>query len=106
MENVLRSALPICTKVIPGFPDPLWPAKLKNGHFWVFLDFSTNKKYANRKIEDVHFEAQSTCFPTIPNLLRLERVPLSYGPVKVPGSEKNFSKQIGAVSARNVKSAK
>ena len=39
LENVLRSALPIGTKVIPGLPDPLWPAKLKNGHFWVFLEF-------------------------------------------------------------------
>ena len=66
--------------MIPGFPDPLQPDKLKNGHFWVFLDFSTIKKYANGKIEDIHFEAQSTSFPTIPNLSGLDRDPLSYGP--------------------------
>ena len=79
-ENVVRSALPICTKVIPGFPDPLRPAKLKNGHFWEFLDFSTNKKYANRENEDIHFEAQTTSFNFIPNLSGLDRAPLSYGP--------------------------
>ena len=66
--------------MIPGLPDPLWPAKLKNGHFWVFLEFWPIKKYGNGKIEDVHFEAQTTSFPTIPNLLRLDRAPLSYGP--------------------------
>ena len=66
--------------MIPGFPDPLWPAKLKNGHFWVFLDFWTIKKYPNLKIKDIHFEAQSTSFNLIPNLLRLDRAPLSYGP--------------------------
>ena len=80
LENVLGSALPIGSKVVPGFPDPLWPAKLKNGHFWVFLEFWPIKKYANGKIEDVHFEAQSTSFPTIPKLCGLDRVPLSYGP--------------------------
>ena len=46
---------------------------------WSFLGFSTIKKYANGKIEDIHFEAQTTSFPTIPNLLRLDRAPLSYG---------------------------
>ena len=66
--------------MIPGLPDPLWPAKLKNGHFWEFLDFSTNKKCANLKIEDIHFKVLLTSFPTIPNLLRLDRAPLSYGP--------------------------
>ena len=67
LENVLRSALPICMKVIPGFPDPLWPAKLKNGHFWVFLDFWTIKKYANGKIGDSQIEGLSTSFNLIPN---------------------------------------
>ena len=66
--------------MIPGFPDPLHPAKLKNGHFWVFLDFSTKKKYVNGKIEDIQFEAQSTSFNLIPNLSGLDRAPLSYGP--------------------------
>ena len=56
------------------------PAKLKNGHFWVFLDFSTNKKYANVENEDIQFEAQSTSFNLIPNLSGLDRAPLSYGP--------------------------
>ena len=65
--------------MFPGLSDLLWPAKLKNGHFWEFLDFSTNRKFANGKIEDVHFEAQSTSFPTIP-IFRLDRAPLSYGP--------------------------
>ena len=32
------------------------------------------------KIEDIHFEAQTTSFPTIPNLLRLDWAPVSYGP--------------------------
>ena len=66
--------------MISGFPDPLWPAKLENGHFWVFLDFSTIKKYLNLKIEDIQFEAQSTSFNFIPNLSGLHRAPLSYGP--------------------------
>ena len=66
-------------KVIPGFPDPLWPSKLKNGHFWVFLDFST-KKYPNGKIEDSKIEGLLTSFPMIPNLSGLDRAPLSYGP--------------------------
>ena len=56
--------------LIPGFPGPLWPAKLKNGHFWLFLDFSTNKKYANVKIGDSQIEGLSTSFNLIPNLLR------------------------------------
>ena len=93
-------------KVIPGFPDPLRPSKLKNGHFWVFLDFSTNKKYANVKIEGSQIEGLSTSFNLIPKLCILDRAPLSYGPVNVPGSEKNFFKQIGAVSSRNDKSEK
>ena len=46
----------------------------------MFLDFSTIKKYANGKIEDIHFQAHSTSFNLIPNLLRLDRAPLSYGP--------------------------
>ena len=66
--------------MIPSFPDPLQPAKLKNGHFWVFLDFSTNKKYANVKIGDSQIEGLSTSFNLIPNLLRLDRAKLSYGP--------------------------
>ena len=66
--------------MFPGFANPLWPAKLKNGHFWLFLDFSTIRKFANGKIEDIHFQAQSTSFNLIPNLLRLDRAPLSYGP--------------------------
>ena len=67
--------------MVPGLPDPLWPAKLKNGHFWVFLDFSTNKKYANVKIGGSQIEGLSISFPTIPNLFRLlDRARLSYGP--------------------------
>ena len=66
--------------MIPGFPDPLHPAKLKNGHFWVFLNFSTNKKYANVKIGGRQIEGLSTSFPKIPNLSSLDRAPLSYGP--------------------------
>ena len=67
-------------KVVPGFPDPLWPAKLKNAHFWVFLEFWPIKKYANVKIGDSQIEGLSTSFPTIPNLSGLDRVPLSYDP--------------------------
>ena len=76
----MRMCPPIRYFFLPGFPDLLQPAKLKNGHFWVFLGFSAIKKYENLKIEDIHFEAQSTSFPTIPNLSRLDRAPLSYGP--------------------------
>ena len=80
LQNVWGFALFICMKVIPGFPDPLWPAKLKNGHFWVFLEFWPIKKYANVKIGDSQIEGLSTSFNLIPNLLRLDRAPLSYGP--------------------------
>ena len=76
--------------MFPGLADPLWPAKLKNGHFWLFLDFWTIKKYPNLKIEDVHFEAQSTSFNLIPNLLRLDLAEPSSDPITEPGSEKNF----------------
>ena len=58
--------------MFPGFPDPLWPAKLKNGHFLVFLDFSTIKKFANVKIGDSQIEGLSTSFNLIPNLSELE----------------------------------
>ena len=92
--------------MFPGFPDPLWPAKLKNGHFWVFLDFSTIKKYPNLKIGDSQIEGLSTSFNLIPNLLRLDRAEPSYDPLTEPGSEKIFFKQIVAVSARNDKSMK
>ena len=71
---------PIGHFLIPGFSDPLWPAKLKNAHFWVFLDFWTNKKYANGKIGDSQIEGLSTSFNLIPNLSGLDRAPLSYGP--------------------------
>ena len=47
---------------------------------WSFLGFSTIKKYANGKIEDIHFKAQTTSFNLIPNLSRLDRASLSYGP--------------------------
>ena len=33
---------PIVNFLIPGFPGPLQPAKLKNGHFWVVFDFFDN----------------------------------------------------------------
>ena len=66
--------------LIPGFPDPLWPAKLKNGHFWEFLDFSINKKYANVKIRGSQIEGLSSSFNLIPNLSGLERAEPSYGP--------------------------
>ena len=39
--------------------------------------------YANGKIEDIHFihfKAQTTRFPTIPNLSGLDRAEPSYGP--------------------------
>ena len=89
--------------MFPGLSDPLWSAKLKNGHFWVFLDFSTTKKYANVKIEDIHFKAQKPCFNLIPKLSGLDRAPLSYDPLTVPVSEKFFSKQIYVVRSRNNK---
>ena len=92
--------------LIPCLADPLWPAKLKNGHFWVFLDFSTIKKYANGKIEDILLKVQTTSFNLIPNLSGLDRAEPSYDPLTVPGSENFFSKQIGLASARNDKSAK
>ena len=66
--------------MIPSLADPLWPAKLKNGHFWVFLDFSANKKYANVKIKDSQIEGLSTSFNLIPNLSGLDRIKPSYGP--------------------------
>ena len=66
--------------MFPGLADPLWPAKLKNGHFWLFLDFLTIKKYPNFKIGDSQIEGLSTSFNLIPNLLRLDRAPLSYTP--------------------------
>ena len=66
--------------MFPGFPDPLWPAKLKNGHFWVFLGFSTIKKYANWEIGDSQIEGLSTSFNLIPNLSGLDRAEPSYGP--------------------------
>ena len=66
--------------MIPGFPDPLWPAKLKSGHFWMFLDFSTKKKYANVKIGDSQIEGLSTSFNLIPILSGLDPARLSYGP--------------------------
>ena len=89
--------------LIPSLADPLWPAKLKNGHFWVFLEFWPIKKYANGKIEDIHFQAQSTSFNLIPNLSGLDRAEPSYDPITEPGSEKIFSKQIYAVRSRNDK---
>ena len=52
----------------------------QNCHFWVFLDFSTNKKFVNVKIGDNQIEGLSTCFILIPNLSGLDRAPLSYGP--------------------------
>ena len=55
-------------------------SKLKNGHFWLFLDFSTNKKYANVKIGDSQIEGLSTSFNLIPNLSGLDLAELSYGP--------------------------
>ena len=58
---------------------------MEPGHLWVFLDFSTIKKYVNVKIGDSQIEGLSTSFNLIPNLLRLDRAPLSYGPVTVPG---------------------
>ena len=48
--------------------------------FWVFLDFSTIKKFPNLKIEDIQFEGLLTSFPTIPKLSRMDRAPLSYDP--------------------------
>ena len=89
--------------LIPGHPDPLWPAKLKNGHFWVFLDFWTIKKYTNLKIEDIQFEAQSTSFNLIPKLSGLDRAEPSYGQLTVPVSENLFSKQIYVIRFRNNK---
>ena len=79
-ENVKPSALSICPKVIPGFSGSLWPAKLKNGHFWKFFDFSANKKYANVKIEGCQIKGLSTSFPTIPKLCGLDWAALSYNP--------------------------
>ena len=46
----------------------------------MFLDFSTNKKYANVKIEDSQIEGLSTSFNLIPNLSGLDRAEPSYGP--------------------------
>ena len=66
--------------MIPGFTGPLQPAKLKNGHFWVFLDFSTIKKFENLKIGDSQIEGLSTSFNLIPNLSGLDRAEPSYGP--------------------------
>ena len=89
--------------MIPGFPDPLQPAKLKNGHFWLFLDFSTNKKYANIKIGGSQIEGLSISFNLIPKLSGLDRAEPSYGQLTVPVSENFFSKQIYVVRPRNDK---
>ena len=79
------------------------PPNSKMVIFGCFLDFWTNKKYANGKIEDIHFQALSTSFNLIPNLSGLDRAPLSYDPLTVPGSENFFSKQIYVVRPRNDK---
>ena len=47
----------------------------------------------------IHFEAQSTNFPTIPNLLRLDRAPLSYGPGSGERPE-NFALMLFGVQIR------
>ena len=85
--------------MIPGFSDPLQPAKLKNGHFLVFLDFSTIKKFANVKIGDNQIEGLSTSFNLIPNLLKLDRAPLSYGPGSGERPE-NFALTLSGVQIR------
>ena len=95
--------LPIGTKVIP---DPLWPAKLKNGHFWVFLDFPAIKKFANVKIGDSQIEGLSTSFNLIPKLSGLDRAEPSYDPITEPGSEKIFFKQMYVVRSKNYESKK
>ena len=92
--------------MVPGFPGPLQPAKLKNGHFWVFLDFSTIKKFANVKIGDSQIEGLSTSFNLIPNLSGLDRAEPSYDPLTEPGSEKKFFKQMYVVRSKNDESKK
>ena len=74
-------------------------AKLKNGHFWVFLDFSTIKKYQNLKIGNSQIEGLSTSFNLIPILLRLDRAPLSYGPGSGEWPE-NFALTLSGVQIR------
>ena len=100
----MRSALSICTKVIPGLPDPLWPAKIKNGQFWVFLEFWPIKKYANVKIGDSHIKGLSTSFNLIPNLSGLDRAEPSYDPLTVPGSENFFLNKFTLFDPEMIKS--
>ena len=92
--------------MFPGLPDPLWPAKLKNGHFLLFLNFLTIKKYPNFKIGDSRIEGLTTSFNLIPNLLRLDRAEPSYDPLTEPGSEKIFFKQMYVVRSKNYESKK
>ena len=56
----------------------------------MFLDFSTIKKFPNVKIGDSQIDGLSTSFNLIPNLLRLDRADLSYGPGSGERSE-NFA---------------
>ena len=72
----------------------------------MFLDFSTNKKYANVKIGGSQIEGLLTSFNLIPNLSRLDRAEPSYDPITEPGSETNFFKEMYVVRSRNDKSAK
>ena len=72
----------------------------------MFLEFWPIKTYANGKIEDVHFEAQTTSFNLIPNLLILDRAEPSYDPITEPGSEKIFFKQMYVVRSKNYESKK
>ena len=81
----------IGTFLIAGLPDPLHPVKLKNGHFWVFLDF-----WSNGQIEGL-----SPAFPTIPNLSRLDRAPASYDPGSGERPE-NFALTLFGVQIRYI----
>ena len=46
----------------PYFTIPLGPVKLKNGHFWMFLDFWSNKKYEMLKSKAAILKSYRSAF--------------------------------------------
>ena len=63
-----------------GYLSRYGPPNSKMAFFEWFLPFCSKITYANVKIGDSQIEGLSTSFNLVPNLLRLDRVPLSYGP--------------------------
>ena len=77
----------------PGSPGSYGPSNSKMAIFccfWIFRqlksmqmgksEIAQTTSFPTRKRKLSNAQAQTTSFPTIPNLLRLDRAPLSYGP--------------------------